>query len=88
MRNGGADNPMLTVRSILYRLHRRWHRQDGEVWRKQHDAVTYATKALESTLKIISDESGWSTGNERGAVNYIENLQSSGRFIAAWEARR
>jgi hypothetical protein len=39
-------------------------------------------------MKIISDEHGWSTGSERGAVNYIENLQSerSGRFIATWEA--
>jgi hypothetical protein len=56
--------------------------------RGQSDAVTYATRGLESAIKIISDEHGWSTGSERGAVNYIENLQSerSGRFIATWEA--
>jgi AbiJ N-terminal domain 4 len=55
---------------------------------RQHDAFTHATKALESTIKIISDENGWSTGNEKGAANYIENLQSqrSGRFIDGWEA--
>jgi hypothetical protein len=56
--------------------------------RSQRDAFTYATKALESTIKIISDENGWSTGNEKGAANYIDNLQSErkGRLIAQWEA--
>jgi AbiJ N-terminal domain 4 len=54
----------------------------------QNDAFTYATKALESTIRIISDEKGWSTGNERGAANYIDNLVSArnGRFIEVWEA--
>lgn len=52
------------------------------------DAAFYAAKALESTIKIISDERGWTTGNERGAANYIDNLvsQKNGRFIDTWEA--
>lgn len=52
------------------------------------DAVLYALKALESTIKIISDDRGWTRGNERGAANYIDNLVSAGngRFIDPWEA--
>jgi hypothetical protein len=52
------------------------------------DAAFYAAKALESTIKIISDERGWTTGSERGAANYIDNLASkrSGQFIAQWES--
>jgi hypothetical protein len=52
------------------------------------DAAVYALKALETVLKIISDEKGWTRGNERGAANYIDNLVSStnGRAIAVWEA--
>jgi hypothetical protein len=46
----------------------------------------HAAKALESTIKIISDQNRWSTGRERGAYNYIENLASQGRFIEGWEA--
>jgi hypothetical protein len=54
----------------------------------QQDAATYATKALESTIKIISDGKGWTTGNEKSAPNYIDNLVSArnGRFIEVWEA--
>ncbi len=52
------------------------------------DAAFYAAKALESSIKIISDERGWTTGNERGAANYIDNLvsQKNGRLIDTWEA--
>jgi hypothetical protein len=52
------------------------------------DAAVYALKALESVLKIISDEKGWTRGNERGAANYVDNLVSSsnGRFVAVWES--
>jgi AbiJ N-terminal domain 4 len=52
------------------------------------DAAVYALKALESVLKIVSDEKGWTRGNERGAANYIDNLVSStnGRFVTVWEA--
>ena len=52
------------------------------------DAAFYSAKALESVIKIISDERGWTTGSERGAANYIDNLvsQRNGRFILPWEA--
>jgi hypothetical protein len=52
------------------------------------DVALYALKALESTIKIISDDKGWSRGNERGAANYIDNLVSAnnGRFIEVWES--
>ncbi|HEY0764055.1 MAG TPA: hypothetical protein VGD61_16890 [Pyrinomonadaceae bacterium] len=54
----------------------------------ERDAAFYALKALESTIKIISDEKGWTRGTERGASSYIDNLVSStnGRFIEPWEA--
>ena len=52
------------------------------------DAVTYALQALESAIKVISDENGWTTGQEKGAAHYIDNLVSSknGRYIDVWEA--
>src|SRR5262245_35042236 len=49
------------------------------------DPAFYAAKALESTIKIISNQKGWTYVKERGAHNFIENL-SSHNFIAAWEA--
>lgn len=51
------------------------------------DPTFYAGKALESTIKIISDDKGWSTGKERGASNYLDNLgsQAHGHFIRKWE---
>lgn len=49
------------------------------------DPAFYAVRALESAVKIVSDEKGWTHGKERGAHNYIENLSSNG-FIAKWEA--
>jgi hypothetical protein len=54
----------------------------------RRDAALYATKALESTLKIISDENAWTTGREKGASNYIDNLVSkaNSNYIADWEA--
>jgi hypothetical protein len=56
----------------------------------RRDAAFYALKALESTIKIISDEKGWSHGRERGASSYIDNLVSSanGRFIETWESEQ
>ncbi|MGY4501172.1 hypothetical protein ACVWYH_005103 [Bradyrhizobium sp. GM24.11] len=55
---------------------------------QRKDAAFHAAKALESTIKIISDDKGWSTGRERGAANYIDNLvsQQNGRFLAPWES--
>ena len=52
------------------------------------DAAFHAGKALESVIKIISQERSWTRGNEKGAANYIDNLVSekNGRFIEVWEA--
>lgn len=51
------------------------------------DPASHAAKALESTIKIISYDKGWTHGGEKGAHNYIENLASSknGHFIDRWE---
>jgi hypothetical protein len=49
------------------------------------DPAFYAAKALESTVKIISDEKQLSNGRERGAANYIDNLKRS-NLIEDWEA--
>jgi hypothetical protein len=48
------------------------------------DPAFYAARALESTIKIISDQKGWTHGGEKGAQNYIENLGSkkNGAFIS------
>lgn len=54
----------------------------------QRDTVSPAMQALESVIKIISDDKGWTTGNERGAANYIDNLvpvRNGVRFIEVWE---
>jgi hypothetical protein len=48
------------------------------------DPALYASRALESTIKIISGEKEWNTGNERGAANYIDNLIRN-KFVAVWE---
>ena len=52
------------------------------------DPSWFAAKALESTIKIISNEKGWNHGGERGAANFIDNLaaKKNGQFIAAWES--
>lgn len=54
------------------------------------DPAFYAARALESTIKIISSEKGWTSGREKGAHNYIDNLvsTSNGRFIEVWEAEQ
>jgi hypothetical protein len=49
------------------------------------DPAFYAARALESTIKIISDEKQLSTGKERGASNYVDNLKR-GNLIEDWEA--
>ena len=51
------------------------------------DPAFYAARALESAIKIISDQKGWTHGNEKGAHNYIDNLSSkvNGAFIKEWE---
>lgn len=51
------------------------------------DPAWYAAKALESTIKIISNEKGWTSGQEKGAANYINNLRAkrNGEYINSWE---
>jgi hypothetical protein len=52
------------------------------------NAVSNALNALESTIKIISDEKGWTKGTEKGAASYIDNLvkeREGVRFIEVWE---
>jgi hypothetical protein len=55
--------------------------------RGDRTAAFHAVCALESAIKIISDQKGWTRGNEKGAANYIDNLVSAanGRFIEVWE---
>lgn len=51
------------------------------------DPAFYAARALESTIKIISDKKGWTHGKEKGAHNYIDNLASKkNAFIFPWES--
>jgi len=51
------------------------------------DPAFYAARALESTIKIISDQKGWTHGGEKGAHNYIDNLASKkSTFISPWES--
>lgn len=52
------------------------------------DPALFAAKALESAIKIISDQNGWTSGNEGGASHYIDNLVSkkNGRYIEPWES--
>jgi hypothetical protein len=50
------------------------------------NAALLAARALESTIKIISTERGWTRGNERGAASYIDNLSAGRRYIEQWEA--
>ncbi|WP_407193228.1 AbiJ-NTD4 domain-containing protein [Bradyrhizobium sp. STM 3566] len=49
------------------------------------DPAFYAARALESAIKIISGDRGWTHGKEKGAHNYIDNLSSNG-FVSSWEA--
>lgn len=53
------------------------------------DPAFFAARALESTIKIISDQKGWTHGGEKGAQNYIDNLASkkNGQFINDWEKK-
>ena len=52
------------------------------------DPALFAAKALESAIKIISDQRNLTSGNEKGASHYIDNLVSkhNGRYIDTWEA--
>jgi hypothetical protein len=53
------------------------------------DPAFYAARALESAIKIVCDKRAVTTGGEKSAYNYIENLASKrgGNFLADWEAQ-
>ena len=55
----------------------------------RRDPAFYAGKALESTIKIISGEKGWTTGQEKGASDFLNHLESKNNssFIAQWERK-
>lgn len=59
-------------------------RRDGN----KPDAAFHALKALESVLRILSDELRRTRGTERGASEYIDNLVADkpSRYIDKWEA--
>jgi AbiJ N-terminal domain 4 len=52
------------------------------------DAPFHALKALESTIRILSDELGRTRGTERGAAEFIDNLVAAKptRYIDVWES--
>lgn len=53
---------------------------------QDRDPALYASKALESTIKIISSEQGWTHGKEGGVHNFLENLgKKTSKFIDPWE---
>ena len=73
----------------------KWKNVEARTWLKRSTegilAVAtqpwYAARALESTIKIISDDKGWTHGGEKGAHGYIDNLGSrnNGHFVDDWE---
>lgn len=81
-----------------------WHLTSGSQWENVdidmkealdlrdsggRDPAFYAARALESTIKIISDLKGLTHGGERGAHSYIDNLtgKRSGPFLSPWESK-
>ena len=53
----------------------------------RRDAAFYAARALEGTIKIVSEQKGWTHGSERGAHGFVDNLAKDGRYLAAWESK-
>ena len=49
-----------------------------------NNPALYAARSLESTIKIISGEKQLTTGKEKGAANYIDNLMGA-KLIEVWE---
>ena len=51
------------------------------------DPAIFAAKALESAIKIVSDNRQWTRGTEGGAAQYVDNLVSkaNGSFLTPWE---
>lgn len=51
------------------------------------DPAIFAAKALESAIKIVSDEKNWTRGTENGAAQFVDNLvnKANGGYLTAWE---
>lgn len=50
------------------------------------DPAFFAAKALESAIKIVSQEKGWTRGTESGPAQYVDNLMSKANgYLAVWE---
>ncbi len=93
------DLSMATVQSPFWTItaHQRWASVDREMKEAldsrdqgKPNASFHALKALESALKILSDDLGLTQGGERGAANYIDNLGSKRgkQYIASWESEQ
>jgi hypothetical protein len=72
---------------------KKWQNPDSDMKRafdhrdndRPNEAILASAHALESTIKIISDEKRWTRGNENGAANFLDNLAKDGRFVKEWE---
>jgi AbiJ N-terminal domain 4 len=69
----------------------KWHNVDHDMKEaidlrdtSGRDPAFYAARSLESTIKIISDEKALTTGKEKGAHNYIDNLMGA-KLLEVWE---
>lgn len=74
--------------------HPRWANVDVEMKEAidrrdsgQSDAAFYASKALESAIKVIGHERGWTTGKEKGGADHASNLWRAGgkRMLEEWQ---
>ncbi|QQQ44130.1 hypothetical protein JJL50_08945 [Stenotrophomonas maltophilia] len=74
--------------------HPRWANVDMEMKEAidrrdsgQSDAAFYAGKALESAIKVIGHERGWTTGKEKGGADHASNLWRAGgeRMLEEWQ---
>jgi hypothetical protein len=70
---------------------RKWHNVDQDLKEAidlrdtgGRDPAFYAARSLESAIKIISDEKLLTTGKEKGAHNYIDNMMGA-KLIEVWE---
>ena len=71
-----------------------WHNVDEDMKEaldrrdsNDKDPAIFAARALESAIKIVSSTKNWTTGTEKGAGSFIDNLASkaNGKFLSGWE---
>jgi len=69
-------------KNVELEMHEALDRRDSG----RHDGGLYAAQALESAIKVISSEKGWTRGTEAGAAHYVDNLvsEANGRFLEVW----